>query len=180
MGYTHLRYGIASRKAHSLRCTHGFHRRNISCAKADKKHLNVRSLASLPVAFCQASRALLTLCLSCSMALRTTSSSVQSMIGFRSRPGRVCKPSMPSDKKRFTQELTDTCDIYVCKPMALLESPVDLSSKARQRIRKQWLSPCRKTVSNARRSESFNRIDLILPISAYLNFMRQRHQNLMI
>ena len=48
----------------------------ISCAKADKKRLNVRSLASLPVAFCQASRALLTLCLSCSMALRTTSSSV--------------------------------------------------------------------------------------------------------
>lgn len=48
----------------------------ISCAKADKKRLNVRSLASLPVAFCQASRALQTLCLSCSMALRTTSSSV--------------------------------------------------------------------------------------------------------
>lgn len=146
----------------------------ISCAKADKKRLNVRSLASLPVAFCQASRALLTLCLSCSMALRTTSSSVQSMIGFRPRPGRVCKPSMPSDKKRFTQELTDTCDISVCKPMALLESPVDLSSTARQRIRKQWLSPCRKPVSNAKRSESFNMIDLILPISAYLNFMRQR------
>ena len=34
--------------------------------------------------------------------------------------------------------------------------------------------------SNAKRSESFNRIDLILPISAYLNFMRQRYQNLMI
>lgn len=50
----------------------------ISCANADKKRLNVWSLASLPVAFCQASRALLTLCLSCSMALRTTSSSVQS------------------------------------------------------------------------------------------------------
>ena len=69
----------------------------ISCANADKKRLNVWSLASLPVAFCQASRALLTLCLSCSMALRTTSSSVQSMIGLRPRPGRVCKPLMPSD-----------------------------------------------------------------------------------
>ena len=43
----------------------------ISCAKADKKRLNVDSLASLPTAFCQASRALLTLCLSFSIALRT-------------------------------------------------------------------------------------------------------------
>ena len=42
------------------------------------------------------------------------------------------------------------------------------------------LCPCRKPVSNAKRSESFNMIDLILPISAYLNFMRQRYQNLMI
>lgn len=113
----------------------------ISCANADKKRLNVWSLASLPVAFCQASRALLTLCLSCSMALRTTSSSVQSMIGLRSRPGRVCKPLMPSCMKRFTQKLTDTCDISVCKPTCLLESPDDLSNTARQRMRKQWLSP---------------------------------------
>ena len=113
----------------------------ISCANADKKRLNVRSLASLPVASCQASRALLTLCLSCSMALRTTSSSVQSMIGLRPRPGRVCKPLMPSCMKRFTQKLTDTCDISVCKPTCLLESPDDLSNTARQRMRKQWLSP---------------------------------------
>lgn len=113
----------------------------ISCANADKKRLNVWSLASLPVAFCQASRALLTLCLSCSMALRTTSSSVQSMIGLRPRPGRVCKPLMPSCMKRFTQKLTDTCDISVYKPTCLLESPDDLSNTARQRMRKQWLSP---------------------------------------
>ena len=96
----------------------------ISCANADKKRLNVRSLASLPVAFCQASLALLTL-----------------WIGLRPRPGRVCRPLMPSAKKRFTQKLTDTCDISVCKPMALLEKPADLSSTARQRIRKQWLEP---------------------------------------
>ena len=152
----------------------------ISCANADKKRLNVWSLASLPVAFCQASRALLTLCLSCSMALRTTSSSEQSMIGLRPRPGRVCRPLMPSCMKRFTQKLTDTCDISVCKPACLLESPDDLSSTARQRMRKQWLSPCRKPVSNAKRSESFNRIDLILPISVSLKFMRQRYQIYMI
>ena len=146
----------------------------ISCANADKKRLNVRSLASLPVAFCQASLALLTLCLSCSMALRTTSSSVQSMIGLRPRPGRVCRPLMPSCMKRFTQKLTDTCDISVCKPTCLLESPDDLSNTARQRMRKQWLSPCRKPVSNDKRSESVNMIDLTLPIEIALRIMRQR------
>ena len=134
-----------------------------------------RSLASLPVAFCQASLALPTLCLSCSMALWTTSSSVQSMTaGLRPRPGRVCRPWMPSAKKRFTQELTDTCDISVCKPKALLESPVDLSSTARQRIREQWLEPFRKPASKDKRSESVNMIDLILPIKAVLKIMRQR------
>lgn len=148
----------------------------ISCANADKKRLNVRSLASFPVAFCQASRALRTLCLSCSMALRTTSSSVQSMIGLRPRPGRVCRPLMPSAKKRFTQELTDTCDISVCKPIALLDRPVDLSSTARQRIRKQWLEPLRKPASKDKRSESVNMIDLILPIKVVLKIMRQRYQ----
>ena len=47
----------------------------ISCAKADKKRLNVISLACLPVACCHAAFALLTLCLSCSIAKRTACSS---------------------------------------------------------------------------------------------------------
>ena len=152
----------------------------ISYANADKKRLNVRSLASLPVAFCLTSRALLTLCLSSSMTLRTTSSSVQSIIGLRPHPERVCKPLMPSTRKHFTQKLTDTCDISVCKPMTLLESPVDLSSTARQLIRKQWLVPFRNPVSSDKRSESFNMIDLTLPISVSLKFMRQRYQTYMI
>ena len=46
---------------------------HIPCAKTDKYRLNVDSLASLPTAFCQASRTLLKLCLSFSIALRTTS-----------------------------------------------------------------------------------------------------------
>ena len=46
---------------------------SISCANADKKRLNVDSLASLPEAFCQASLAARTLCRSDSMALRTAS-----------------------------------------------------------------------------------------------------------
>ncbi|MDR1344992.1 MAG: hypothetical protein LBJ39_06525 [Tannerellaceae bacterium] len=45
----------------------------ISCANADKKRLKVKLLASFPVASCQAALALLTLCLSCSMAVRTAS-----------------------------------------------------------------------------------------------------------
>ena len=57
----------------------------ISCANADTKHLKVQSLASFPVAFCHSSRALLTLCLSSSIALRTATSSEQSMIGLRPR-----------------------------------------------------------------------------------------------
>lgn len=48
---------------------------SISRTNADKKALKVLSLASLPDAFCQASLAFITLCLSCSMALRTVSSS---------------------------------------------------------------------------------------------------------
>ena len=152
----------------------------ISCANADKKRLKVWSLASFPVAFCQASLALLTLCLSSSMHLRTTSASVLSIIGLRPRPGRVCRPLMPSVRKRFTQKFTDTCDISVCKPIALLERPDDLSNTARQRIRKQWLIPCRKPVSNAKRSESCNMMDLTFPITVSLRLMRQRYQIRMI
>lgn len=55
---------------------------SISCANADKKRLNVDSLASLPEAFCQASLAARTLCRSDSMALRTDSSSEQSMMAL--------------------------------------------------------------------------------------------------
>lgn len=60
-------------------------------ANAYKKRLKVASLASLPVACSQAALALLTHCLSCSMARRTDSSSELSMIGFRPRPERVTR-----------------------------------------------------------------------------------------
>ena len=58
----------------------------ISCANAAKKRLNVDSLARLPLAFCHASRALFTLCLSRPTASLTASSSVPSIIGLRPRP----------------------------------------------------------------------------------------------
>lgn len=92
---------------------------SISRAKADKKALKVLSLASLPEACCHASFAFFTLCLSFSMALRTISSSEQSMMGLRPRPGRVSRPLIPSVSKRFTHELTDMCVISVCSPTSL-------------------------------------------------------------
>ena len=128
----------------------------ISCANADKKRLNVESLASLPEAFSHAALALLTLCLSCSIARRTSSSSVLSIIGFLPRPGRVFRPSMPSDLKRFTQEFTLTWLISVCLPADSADRPSAFNKTARQRIRKQCFSPRRNPFSSARRSASVN------------------------
>lgn len=86
----------------------------ISCANADKKRLKVMSLASLPVACFHAALALLTDCPSCSIARRTASSSEESMMGFRPRPERVFRPSMPSSLYRFTHAFTETRLISVC------------------------------------------------------------------
>lgn len=137
----------------------------ISCANADKKRLKVKSLASFPVACCQVTLALLTLCLSCSMAERTACSSEQSIIGLRPRPSRVCKPVMPSLRKRFTHALTDTKLISVCSPAFTEGSPSDLRRTARQRMRKQWLVPWRKPYSNSNRWTRVNSIVFIFPIA---------------
>ncbi len=137
----------------------------ISCANADKKRLKVKLLASFPVACCQAVLALLTLCLSCSMAERTASSSELSIIGFRPRPSRVCRPFIPSERKRFTHALTETELISVCSPVFTEESPSDLRRTARQRMRKQWLLPWRKPCSNSNRWKLVNSIIFIFPIA---------------
>ena len=114
---------------------------SISRANADKKALKVLSPASLPDACCHASFAFITLCLSFSMALRTASSSEQSMMGLRPRQGRVSRPLIPSVSKRFTQELTDIWVMSVCSPTCSEVRPVDFRSTARQRIRNAWLLP---------------------------------------
>ena len=137
----------------------------ISCANADKKRLNVESLASLPEACSHAVLALLTLCLSCSIARRTASSSEQSMIGFRPLPERVFNPSIPSDLKRFTQAFTLTWLISVCTPAAAEDSPSAFSNTARQRMRKQCFSPKRNPFSRARRSASVNSNTFGFPIT---------------
>lgn len=121
---------------------------SISRAKADKKALKVLSLASLPEACCHASFAFLMLCLSFSMALRTISSSEQSIMGLRPRPGRVSRPLIPSVSKRFTHELTEMCAISVCSPTSMDVRPLDFNSIVRQRIRNAWLLPLRKPSSN--------------------------------
>ena len=148
---------------------------SISRANADKKALNVLSEASLPVACCQASLAFLTLCLSFSMAILTASSSEQSIMGLRPRPGRVSKPLMPSDSKRFTHKLTDMCVISVCSPMAFDVSPDDFKSTARQRMRKAWLLPSRKPFSNSRRWEAVNSITLIFAIAVWFYMCMQSY-----
>lgn len=137
----------------------------ISCANADKKRLKVESLTSLPEACSHAALALLTLCLSCSIARRTASSSEQSMIGFRPLPERVFNPSMPSDLKRFTQAFTLTWLISVCTPAATEDSPSAFSNTARQRMRKQCFSPKRNPFSSARRSASVNSSTFGFPIN---------------
>ena len=128
----------------------------ISCANADKKRLNVDSLASLPLACCHASRALFTLCLSCSIAQRTASSSEQSMIGLRPLPGRVSRPLMPSFSYRFSHFLTVCCSIPVLSPTSEADSPSAFRSNAKHLILKQCLSPSRYPFSSSNRWTSLS------------------------
>ena len=121
-------------------------------------------LASLPDACCHASFAFITLCLSLLMAMRTASSSEQSIIGFLPRPGRVSRPLIPSTSKRFTHELTEIWVISVWSPTCSDVRPEDLSNIARQRIRNAWLVPWRKPSSNCRRCWSVSCITLIFAI----------------
>lgn len=148
---------------------------SISCANADKKRLNVKSLASFPEEFCHASLAERTLCRSDSIALRTASSSEQSMMGFRPCPGRVCKPLIPSVSNRFTQPLTLWAVISVWPPTCAELKPSDLSNTLRQRIRKQWLSPLRKPKVNSQRSDSVN-VNILIFIRMYILYMANIRQ----
>lgn len=148
---------------------------SISRANADKKALNVLSHASFPDAFCHASLAFITRCLSCSIALQTASSSEQSIIGLRPRPRRVSKPVMPSVSKRFTHELTDIWVMSVCNPTSFEVKPCDFNRIARQRIRYAWLLPLRKPDSNCRRCLAVNSITLILAITMCIYMFAQKY-----
>lgn len=151
--------GIELRRRFSL---WAFSHTLISCANALKKRLNVMSLASLPVASCHAWRARLTLCRSSAIAARTASSSEQSMIGFRPRPGLVYSPLKPSERYRFNHEYTLMAVISVNAPTVSLVIPWDFSNMAWQRMRKQWLSPLWKPSSSSMRWEDVSSIVDIL------------------
>ena len=107
----------------------------ISCANADKKRLNVDSLAS---------------------PMTTASSSEQSMIGLRPLPGRVSRPLMPSFSYRFNHFLTVCCSIPVLSPTSEADSPSAFRSKAKHLILKQCLSPMRYPLSSSNRWASFS------------------------
>jgi len=128
----------------------------ISCANADKKRLNVDSLASLPLACCHASRALSTLCLSCSIARRTASSSEQSMMGLRPRPGRVSMPLIPSSLYRLSHLLTVCCSIPVLSPISEADRPSAFRSMAIHLILKQCFFPWRYPLSSSSRWASLS------------------------
>lgn len=153
---------------------------SISCANADKKSLNVLCDAFLPEACSHAALALATLCLSFSIAFLTASSSEQSIIGLRPRPGRVSRPLIPSASKRLTQELTVIKVISVCSPICFDVSPCDFRRTARQRIRYAWLLPLRKPSSNCRRCLSVSCITLIFAIVVCLYVFTQRYAKILI
>lgn len=144
----------------------------ISCANADKKRLNIILLASFPVTSYHIALALPTLCLSCPMTARTTSSSGQSIIGFRPRPERVCRPVMPSERKRFTHAFTDIKLISVCSPAFDEDRSSALKRTARQRICKQWLVLLRKSSPSCPRGASVNSSFFIFPIDNRIHHNR--------
>ena len=144
----------------------------ISCANADKKRLKVDSLASLPLACCQASRALFTLCLSCSIARRTASSSEQSIIGLRPLPGRVSRPLMPSFLYLLNHLATVCCSISVLSPTLAADMPSAFKSTARQRILKQCFSPSRYPRSSSRRCASLSSNRVVILISIHCVILR--------
>ena len=146
----------------------------ISCTNADKKRLNVDSLASLPLARCHASRALFTLCLSCSIARRTASSSEQSIIGLRPLPERVSRPLTPSSSYRLSHFLTVCCSIPVLLPTSAADSPSAFRSRAKHLILKQCLAPWRYPLSSSNRwpSLSSNRTAFLISIKVYVRITK--------
>ena len=145
----------------------------ISCANADKKRLKVDSLASFPLDCCQVSRALFTPCRSCSMAWRTASSSVKSMMALRPRPGRGSSPLIPSSRYLFSQELTVSSFIPTLSPTLDEDFPSDFNSTAWQRILKQCLVSLRYPLSSSARSASLNAICVAF-ISDVFNFITKQ------
>lgn len=96
------------------------------------------------------------------------------MIDLCPRPGRVERPSIPNSSKRFTQELTDICDISVCRSISRLDLKTFRFKK--YSIQKQWKLPLQKPSFSTKRSVSVNLSILILPITLFLIKLGQTYK----
>lgn len=124
----------------------------ISSAKLFKKALKVLSLTLLPLFASHSALAVRIRCRLAFMASRMPSLSASTFrSGLRPRPDLVDNPDMPSDLYRLSQLLTLTWLIPVITPTAFEVRPSDFSNILWQRIRKLWLLPAFKPISNSLR-----------------------------
>ena len=151
-----------------------------SCAKADKKALNVSRHASLPVACCHLSLAFMTLSRSFSMACLTASSSDESIIGLAPCPGLFRRPSIPCSRYRLTQRLT-LCSEHDSLSAIFFEGmPSALSNIIRLRFCINGLESKCSMYSNSTRCFLVSFTSVILIAVSYLGIMQKPCQHMYI
>lgn len=137
----------------------------ISCAKADKKRLNVSSEDVLPEDASHAAFAAFTLCRSASMAWRIVFSSASLlMIGLAPCPGRFSNPEMPSAMNRSTHLLMDCCHKSTFPAIFGELKPWDFNSTHRQRWGRKCARPCLYPFSRTRICSADKSISFVFPI----------------
>lgn len=150
-----------------------------SCAKADKKLLNVLLLASLPVASCHLSLAFITLSLSFCIASMTFSVSEESMIGFAPWPGLFRRPSIPDLRYLFTHRLTVRTEEESSSAIDFDERPSAFNNIYWQRFCMKGLGSKCNTYSNSTRC-FFVRFTSVILIVVYLTSMQKSCQHIII
>lgn len=138
-----------------------------SCAKADKKFLNVLLHASLPVAFCHLSLAFITLSLSFCIASMTFPVSDESMIGFAPWPGLFRRPAIPDFRYLFTHRLTVNTEDDSSSAIDFDERPSAFNNIYRQRFCMNGLGSKCTAYSNSTRC-FFVRFTSVILIIVYL------------
>ena len=150
-----------------------------SCAKADKKLLNVLLHASLPVASCHLSLAFITLSLSFCIASMTFSVSDESMIGFAPWPGLFRRPSIPDLRYLFTHRLTVRTEEESSSAIDFDERPSAFNNIYWQRFCMKGLGSKCNTYSNSTRC-FFVRFTSVILIVVYLTSMQKSCQHIII
>ena len=150
-----------------------------SCAKADKKLLNVLLHASLPVASCHLSLAFITLSLSFCIASMTFSVSDESMIGFAPWPGLFRRPSIPDLRYLFTHRLTVRTEEESSSAIDFDERPSAFNNIYWQRFCIKALGSKCNTYSNSTRC-FFVRFTSVILIVVYLTSMQKSCQHIII